>query len=476
MAQITSTELGASGRYIRLVTEPEQDNVGPQTIMGYCRQAGTGGGGFGYLFGKNMGGSPLRIDFMGSSGSIVQFGANSTGSSTNPRIESPVGTITNNVWTNIACTWDGTLNESGMASYKDGVLLTRSAQANGATAVPSDSNTPIVLMNREDNARFFVGDFAYLARWNRILSQAEMDEARNNGPLNVPDGLILCWANQTDLGPLNMQVEARSAYVAGQLPPNLNLGGDNVVVDHAADGDVIGNTADITGEVVLTEPATVHQATGAVAGLTSTVTGAAKRFLHHATSGAVVDSNDATVTGEAELINAVYLHETEGVLTRQLGTVTGATRRFVTHITEGELVPLDGAGDSVSKVAGQAEQITPPGQHEAGGILTGQRGTITGTAKLQKKHTTSGVLAGKTSVVLGGATKFAEHDASGIVVGYDSKVMGSAVNQGTLTLTPADIDAIVAALVAEILPVNIVRVNGIDVKGSGTGNDPWGPV
>ena len=93
------------------------------------------------------------------------------------------------------------------------------------------------------------------------------------------------------------------------------------VLDHATDGDVVGNTADVTGEALLTEPAHAIRRPALSAGLTSTVTGTAKRFLLHTTSGDVVDSTDATVTGEAELINAVYLHETEGVLTGQVGTI-----------------------------------------------------------------------------------------------------------------------------------------------------------
>ena len=129
-----------------------------------------------------------------------------------------------------------------------------------------------------------------------------------------------------------------------------------------------------------------------------------------------------------------------------------------------------------SIITGEASQITPAGEHETGGILTGRLAVIAGSVKNVKKHGTSGVLAGKTSYILGAATKFAEHDSSGIIVGYDAKVVGSATNVGSLTLTPADIHAIVAALKAEIMPVNIVRVNHIDVDGTGADSDPWGPV
>jgi len=257
-------------------------------------------------------------------------------------------------------------------------------------------------------------------------------------------------------------------YEPAETPP---------VVDHATDGDVTGNTADVTGEAVLTEPAPHHQATGAVTGLTSTVTGTAKRFLLHTTSGDVVDSNDATVTGEAELINAVYLHETEGFLTGQLGTVAGTAKRFRAHASIGALHPTTPVGDVSSVITGQSEVISPPGVHECYGDLLGRLGVVTGTAKLTKTHVTSGVVIDSTdATVTGEAVKFAEHDTSGIIVGYDSKVVGSATNVGSLTLTPADIAAIVAAIKAEIIPVDIVRVNHIDVDGTGADSDPWGPV
>jgi len=217
-------------------------------------------------------------------------------------------------------------------------------------------------------------------------------------------------------------------------------------VDHATDGDVEGNTANVVGT--------------------------ARRFLLHTTSGDVVDSTDATVTGQAELINAVYLHETEGVLTGQLGTVAGTARRFRTHTSNGIVI-----GDPWAIVEGLAEIVSPPGEHETYGALSGQHGTVVGTAKHLRKHVTSGNVVDSTdATVEGEAVKFAEHDSSGIIVGYDTKVVGQATNVGSLTLTPADIAAIVAALKAEILPVNIVRVNYVEIDGTGTGNDPWGPV
>ena len=55
-------------------------------------------------------------------------------------------------------------------------------------------------------------------------------------------------------------------------------------------------------------------------------------------------------------------------------------------------------------------------------------------------------------------------------------VSGVSVGFSDMTLTPADIQAIVAALQAAILPVNIVQVNYGPVDGDGSDSNPWGPV
>jgi hypothetical protein len=67
------------------------------------------------------------------------------------------------------------------------------------------------------------------------------------------------------------------------------------------------------------------------------------------------------------------------------------------------------------------------------------------------------------------------HATTGVLTGNTAEVTGAS-GHGSMTLTPADIAAIVAALQLAILPVNIVKVNSIDVDGTGADNDPWGPV
>lgn len=53
---------------------------------------------------------------------------------------------------------------------------------------------------------------------------AEISQAYTEGPLSVPDGLVLCWANDQDYGPYALTPTARSTFAEGVLPPNINLG------------------------------------------------------------------------------------------------------------------------------------------------------------------------------------------------------------------------------------------------------------
>jgi len=115
--------------------------------------------------------------------------------------------------------------------------------------------------------------------------------------------------------------------------------------------------------------------------------------------------------------------------------------------------------------------------------------TLTGTSTLtagSSSGTSPGVapgviLTGTSDLTAGGASGgsgVVNAPASGATLtGTSSIVAGSATGvTGTMTLTPDDIQAIVDALVVRVLPVNIVRVNHLDVDGTGTANDPWGPV
>ena len=192
----------------------------------------------------------------------------------------------------------------------------------------------------------------------------------------------------------------------------------------------------------------------------------------HPSTGSVV-GNTATVTGTAARSATVQTHPSTGVVVGNTSTVIGTAKRYRLHTTTGAVTGL------TSTVTGSATIQPAPGIHVTSGDVVAGVGTVTGSAKHVGVHTTTGVLAGFSAEVVGAAQRSGAvivHSTSGVLAGYDSVVTGAATNQGSMTLTPADIQAIVAALKAEILPVDIVRVNHIDVDGTGADSDPWGPV
>lgn len=229
MTTLTSTELGATGRFIRF-TSAAFNNLGSQTIMSRCRPTGSGGGTFGYIYGKVASGTIAGPRFFlehNSGNPLVTFGFSSSGVSGKPTRQATAGSITYNAWQDIAGTWDGSLISSGINLYVDGTAVNPAYAAgnNGSGSVSDDSANPVVLMNREGLGREFVGDVAWIAVWDRVLTTTEMNLARSDGPLEVPSGLVMLWANQEDLGPNSLTPTARSTYVAGALPPNTALGG-----------------------------------------------------------------------------------------------------------------------------------------------------------------------------------------------------------------------------------------------------------
>jgi hypothetical protein len=238
---------------------------------------------------------------------------------------------------------------------------------------------------------------------------------------------------------------------------------------HPSTGNVVGNTATVTGTAARSATVQTHPTTGAVVGNTATVSGTALRYRVHPTTGAVTGLT-STVTGTAKRYR---LHTTTGAVTGLTSTVTGtATNEPAAgvHEVDGVVTGTTGA------VTGSALHI---GVHRTTGVVAGYQGAVTGTAKNYTVHETTGVLSGFSAEVVGAAQRSGAvivHGTSGVLAGYDSVVTGAATNMGGMTLTPADIQAIVAAIKAEIMPVDIVRVNHIDVDGTGIAGDEWGPV
>jgi hypothetical protein len=257
MTTITSTELGAIGRYINLGTPAALNDLGAQTIIAYVRPTAEGEASFGYLFGKVPSAATTGLRFFVSGTTKLSFGAHSGTSARPQRIDTIGPTL--NEWQHLEVTWDGTISASGMLLYRDGTQLTGGSSSSGTGSVASDAANPAFLMNRNGTDRAFIGDVAYIARWNRVLTTEERTTVRTTGPLDVPSGLVLCWANQQDIGPNALTATARSTYVAGDLPPNTALGGSDDSAISAAAGASTAQT--LTGSS--TAAASVTAAVGA---------------------------------------------------------------------------------------------------------------------------------------------------------------------------------------------------------------------
>lgn len=119
-------------------------------------------------------------------------------------------------------------------------------------------------------------------------------------------------------------------------------------------------------------------------------------------------------------LEASVTHATTGVLTGQIGSVNGTASRNIPHVTTGILA---GQGSSIT---GSASNFTP---HSTSGTLTGQGSTITGDADREPMvlpHTTEGVLVGQSSTVTGSATRFRAHTTTGSLTGQGSTIAGEA--------------------------------------------------
>ncbi len=224
MTTVTSTEAGASGRYISF-NAAALDSLGSQTIIAYCYPTGSGGGGFGYIYGKTPTGSTsgprFFIDHNANSPRLT-FGASST-SAGNPNNLGATNGITYNAWQHCEVTWDGTTSGTGISLFVNGTAKD-GTRTNGTGSITSDAANDAFLMNRFGLGREFVGDIAWVAVWDRVLSADERGSARTNGPLSVPSGLVLAWANQADLGPNGLTATTRSSFVAGGTPTSDVLG------------------------------------------------------------------------------------------------------------------------------------------------------------------------------------------------------------------------------------------------------------
>lgn len=229
MAVVTSTEAGGTGRYIRY-DDAALDDMGAQTIIVYAKPSGSGGGGFGYFYGKTptgaIGGPRLFVDDNGGTPKIT-FGAASDGGTGLPTASTTAAGSYPSSWTYYTLTWDGGNAASGIVLYVNNTDTTDGSSRTDGGVIDSDSANPVFLMNRFGLGREVIGDVAWIAVWDRVLNSTERATVTNgtNGPLDVPTNLVLLFANDDDLSANAFTYASRSTRVTGATPTNTALGG-----------------------------------------------------------------------------------------------------------------------------------------------------------------------------------------------------------------------------------------------------------
>lgn len=320
MTTITSSELGGTGRYINLGSPAALDNVGAQTMIAYCKPSSAGGGNLGYIFGKTTADSSyLRFMHDNNSGSPrLAFGKSSTGVTNQPLCYSLSNTSPYGSWAHLIVTWDGAVDAHNMYPLING-SVSRGDYQHGSGSLASDAAGDVFLLNRVGLGREFNGSLAYLAWWNRVLTSGEIATVMSDGPLAVPSGLLLCWANGQDYGPYALTPTARSTAVAGDIPPNTALGG-------SAGTDAVASGGTGTG----TGSASGGEATGSITGVAS---GGVGSGVGSGTGGNAVGATGVTLAlvaaGDGFNLNASASSIADGSTTAPTVTVVPRTQRVV---------------------------------------------------------------------------------------------------------------------------------------------------
>ena len=114
--------------------------------------------------------------------------------------------ITYNDWWHVGVIWTGSILASGITLYggKNGLPVAdqNSTISNDGTDSVKDSVANSFAIGATTAVTTpFKGHIAYIARWNRVLTVGELQQAQKDGPISVPQGLILFWVNGRDYSP-----------------------------------------------------------------------------------------------------------------------------------------------------------------------------------------------------------------------------------------------------------------------------------
>jgi hypothetical protein len=168
---------GAQGTDLSFVSSSRVD-VGVTSTFDNLQTNGLTVIGWVYLVSGNNGGRIVDRDNNTGGWWFGFFGTNTlrfaTDSFTTTQVARNSGTtLPFNTWQQVAVTWDGTINFSGVNLYINGAL-SNGTGTNGVGTYNSDVGSPLTLGNRADSTRAIIGKMNNVSVWGRVLSQSEI--------------------------------------------------------------------------------------------------------------------------------------------------------------------------------------------------------------------------------------------------------------------------------------------------------------
>lgn len=216
--------------------------LSPLTVLAYLQPA-PGPTTAGMIFDKGISSTSNGVRFFRRTTGQIGFYVNSAMGRASPGAFS-ARSLQHDIWQHVAVTWSGSHLAAGINFYaaEDGEQITHAGaenENNGSTAqlYPfSENDEPrrglrVYNSSVTSNNWPLRADVAYIAAWKADLSLAELEQARQYGPLSVrTEDLVLLRANGADLSGYDAVTFIEPTFPNGALPPNLNLGGESELV------------------------------------------------------------------------------------------------------------------------------------------------------------------------------------------------------------------------------------------------------
>lgn len=229
-AALSGTKFNATTSAINFGATPRTSAA--QTSIALVRPTAAGENDLGWIWGRANGtGSGHRL-YINSNASgfagtpCLGFAAStSTGANGTPvKVSNATGgELSYGDWWHLAATWGGGTAATEITLYggKNGALLAAlpffSVTSGSGVGTDSSANS-FLIGNSTTGDRTFNGSIAYVAKWDRVLSLVQLRTVQKYGPLVIPVGLTICWANDRDYSLYRCHPTSKTALASGIAP------------------------------------------------------------------------------------------------------------------------------------------------------------------------------------------------------------------------------------------------------------------